>query len=94
MAALLNRDLDNRLLELQRERGLTERLQKQLEDREKQQEELKLILSKQQLDLSKILARHEDIIEEMLSAGADRGTRCANPHIFKPLSDFIDWTNA
>jgi hypothetical protein len=92
--ALLTCDLDNRLLELQRERGLTERLQKQLEDRGKQQEELKLILSQQQQNTTTILAGHENIIGEVLNAGADRGTRYVNPRTFNSLTNFIGWTNA
>lgn len=94
MVALLNRDLDNRLLELQRERGLTERLQKQLEDREKQQEELKLILLNQEQNTTTILAGHEDIIRDALNTGADRGTRYENPRMFLTMTNFIGWMSA
>jgi hypothetical protein len=92
--ALLKHDLNNRVLELQRERGLTERLQKQLEDRAKQQEELKVILSKQQENTTAILEGHEDIIEEALNVGADRGTKYAYLRTCKAFANFIGWMNA
>jgi hypothetical protein len=78
---------------LQRERGLTERLHKQLEDQEKQQKELKLILSTQQQDATTILTEHEDIIKDVLSAGADRGTRYASLATLEALTNFEGWTN-
>lgn len=79
---MLKQDLNNRLLELQRERGLTERLQKQLEDREEQQNQLRSIILKQHQDTATILAGHGDAIGNVLVAGADRGTRYTYPKVF------------
>jgi hypothetical protein len=75
MIELLNRDINNRLLDLQRERGLKESLQKQLENREKQQEELKLALSGHQESTAAILSGHQDMLKEVMSAGADSTVR-------------------
>jgi hypothetical protein len=75
MIELLNRDINNRLLDLQRERGLKESLQKQLENREKQHEELKAVLSNHQQSTVAILSDHEDLLKGVLSAGADSALR-------------------
>lgn len=75
MIELLNRDIDNRLLDLQRERGLKESLQKQLENREKQQEELKAVLFDHQQSTVAILSGHENILKGMMSEGADSALR-------------------
>lgn len=75
MVELLNRDINNRLLDLQRERGLKESLQKQLENREKQQEELKAVLFDHQQSTIAILSGHEDLLRGVLSAGADSALR-------------------
>jgi len=75
MIELLNHDINNRLLDLQRERGLKESLQKQLENREKQQEELKAVLFDYQQSTIAILSGHEDLLKGVLSAGADSALR-------------------
>jgi hypothetical protein len=71
MIELLNRDINNRLLDLQRECGLKESLQKQLENREKQQEELKAVVFDHQQSTVAILSGHEDMLKDVLSRGAD-----------------------
>jgi len=75
MIELLNRDINNQLLDLQRERGLKESLQKQLENREKQQEELKAVLLNHQQSTVALLSGHEDLLKGVLSAGADNALR-------------------
>jgi hypothetical protein len=75
MIELLNRDINSRLLDLQRERGLKESLQRQLENREKQQDELKAMLFDHQQSTVGILSGHEDLLKGVLSAGADSALR-------------------
>lgn len=75
MIELLNRDINNRLLDLQRERGLRESLQKQLENRDKQQEELKALLFDHQQSTVVILSGHEDMLKDVVSGSADSALR-------------------
>jgi hypothetical protein len=85
---LLNRDINNRLLDLQRERGLRETLQKQLENREKQQEELKTVLFDHQQSTVAILSGHEDMLKGVLNASAESTLRCVKSVLLRNLLTF------
>ncbi len=66
---MLKRDLDNRLLDFQRERCQAERLQKQLDDKGKHHEQLKNLLKEYQMSLATQLTRNEGKLSHMLSVG-------------------------
>jgi hypothetical protein len=73
---ILKTDLNNCLLDLQRERGTTERLQKLLDDRSKQQQDLKDLLAEHLETSTKQIAIREVHIPDVLNAVTGNRTRC------------------
>jgi hypothetical protein len=84
MIVLLKRDLDNRLLDLQRERGLAERLQKQLDNRDKLHSDLQSLRENQE-NITTQLAGCTGGITEVLDAKEHDGER-----FVKRLLCFLD----
>jgi len=72
---VLRSDLNNRLLDLQRERSKSELLQKQLDDRSKLYEEFKDLLSAHLADTAIQLANHADKFPDVLNALTGHQTR-------------------
>jgi hypothetical protein len=68
MILLLKRDLDNRLLDLQREHGRAERLQKELDNRANLHDYLERLLSGHQKTITTLLTGCNSGISEILSA--------------------------